>query len=61
MSMIQVIEEAPYVTSIETLDKYDCDFCVHGGMPFILFDMWLLFNIFNTVSECILTLIHKYV
>lgn len=27
----EVIEAAPYVTTIETLDKYDCDFCVHGG------------------------------
>ncbi|XKL63384.1 hypothetical protein PGB90_005748 [Kerria lacca] len=26
----EVIEAAPYVTTIETLDKYDCDFCVHG-------------------------------
>merc|ERR1712002_685507 len=26
----EVIEGAPYVTTIETLDKYDCDFCVHG-------------------------------
>lgn len=27
----EVIEDAPYVTTLETLDKYDCDFCVHGG------------------------------
>nr|KAI8765436.1 ethanolamine-phosphate cytidylyltransferase-like isoform X1 [Biomphalaria glabrata] len=26
----QVIEDAPYVTTLETLDQYDCDFCVHG-------------------------------
>ena len=26
----QVVENAPYVTSLETLDKYGCDFCVHG-------------------------------
>lgn len=26
----EVVEGAPYVTTIETLDKYDCDFCVHG-------------------------------
>lgn len=24
------LEAAPYVTTIETLDQYDCDFCVHG-------------------------------
>ena len=27
----QVIENAPYVTTIETLNEHDCDFCVHGG------------------------------
>ncbi|RWS15723.1 Ethanolamine-phosphate cytidylyltransferase-like protein [Dinothrombium tinctorium] len=26
----EVIEGAPYITTVETLDKYDCDFCVHG-------------------------------
>lgn len=26
----EVVEGAPYVTSVKTLDKYDCDFCVHG-------------------------------
>jgi ethanolamine-phosphate cytidylyltransferase len=26
----EVVEDAPYVTVLETLDKYDCDFCVHG-------------------------------
>lgn len=26
----EVVEGAPYVTSLETLDKYNCDFCVHG-------------------------------
>ncbi|KAL8603563.1 Ethanolamine-phosphate cytidylyltransferase [Nucella lapillus] len=26
----QVVENAPYVTTLETLDEYDCDFCVHG-------------------------------
>lgn len=26
----EVVENAPYVTTIETLDKYNCDFCVHG-------------------------------
>ena len=27
----EVVEGAPYVTTLETLDKYNCDFCVHGG------------------------------
>ena len=26
----EVIENAPYLTTIQTLDKYNCDFCVHG-------------------------------
>lgn len=26
----EVVENAPYDTSLETLDKYNCDFCVHG-------------------------------
>jgi ethanolamine-phosphate cytidylyltransferase len=26
----EVVENAPYVTTIETLDKYACDYCVHG-------------------------------
>ncbi|KAG7335123.1 hypothetical protein KOW79_001719 [Hemibagrus wyckioides] len=25
-----IVEGAPYVTTLETLDKYNCDFCVHG-------------------------------
>lgn len=27
----EVVEDAPYITSLETLKKYDCDFCVHGS------------------------------
>lgn len=30
----EVVEGAPYVTTLETLDKYNCDFCVHGGMEY---------------------------
>ncbi|XP_077590829.1 ethanolamine-phosphate cytidylyltransferase-like [Stigmatopora nigra] len=26
----EVVEGAPYVTALDTLDKYHCDFCVHG-------------------------------
>merc|ERR1712048_63031 len=26
----EVVEDAPYVTTLETLDKYNCNFCVHG-------------------------------
>jgi len=27
----EIVEGAPYVTTIETLDKYSCDFCAHGN------------------------------
>lgn len=26
----EVVKDAPYVTSLEYLDKYDCDYCLHG-------------------------------
>ncbi|KAJ0033267.1 hypothetical protein NQD34_000374 [Periophthalmus magnuspinnatus] len=26
----EIVEGAPYVTTLETLDKYNCDYCVHG-------------------------------
>ncbi|CAF0777260.1 unnamed protein product [Adineta steineri] len=26
----EVVEDAPYVTALETLEKYNCQFCVHG-------------------------------
>ncbi|CAL2029997.1 unnamed protein product [Caenorhabditis brenneri] len=26
----EVVVNAPYVTTVETLDKYQCDFCIHG-------------------------------
>lgn len=29
----EIVEGAPYVTTLETLDEYNCDFCVHGGEP----------------------------
>lgn len=27
----EVVEDAPYVTTLETIDNYNCDYCVHGG------------------------------
>lgn len=27
----EVAEDAPYSTTVETLDKYNVDFCIHGG------------------------------
>ena len=43
---IVISEAAPYVTTLETLDEYNCDFCVHGdditmtadGMKRILYE-----------------------
>lgn len=32
----EIVEGAPYVTTLETLDEYNCDFCVHGGEPVCL-------------------------
>jgi len=26
----KVVEDAPYVTTLETLEEYNCAFCVHG-------------------------------
>lgn len=31
----QVVEGVPYITTMETLDKYNCDFCAHGGNSFL--------------------------
>lgn len=33
----EVVEGAPYVSTLETLDKHNCDFCVHGGKYFTVF------------------------
>lgn len=27
----EIVPGAPYVTTLQTLDKYNCDFCVHGS------------------------------
>ena len=26
----QVVRDAPYITTLEMMDAYDCDICVHG-------------------------------
>ena len=47
---VQVVEDAPYVTTLETLDNYGCDFCVHGGQFWIItFTSNHNYNRFNTV------------
>jgi ethanolamine-phosphate cytidylyltransferase len=25
-----VVKDAPYITSLEVMDKYNCDVCIHG-------------------------------
>lgn len=39
----EVVEGAPYITNLETLDQHNCDFCVHGGKPLITFVCFLNF------------------
>jgi glycerol-3-phosphate cytidylyltransferase-like family protein len=39
----QVVEDAPYVTTLETLEEYNCAFCVHGDD--ITVDMKLFLNV----------------
>lgn len=31
----QVVRDAPYTTQLETMEEYQCDFCVHGEDPSI--------------------------
>ena len=26
----EVVEAAPYITPLETLDQHDCEYCIHG-------------------------------
>lgn len=40
----EVVEGAPYVTTLETLDAYGCDFCVHGGNLNFQFSYLLSWN-----------------
>lgn len=32
----EVVEDAPYVSTLETLDIHNCDYCVHGGKFLLL-------------------------
>lgn len=45
----EIVEDAPYVTTLETLDKYDCDFCVHGGKVVISIFYFRVNNLINCV------------
>ena len=27
----EVVKDAPYMTQVEVLEEYNCDFCVHGS------------------------------
>ncbi|KAI6215202.1 hypothetical protein M3Y94_00357500 [Aphelenchoides besseyi] len=29
----QIVQNAPFLTTVDTLDKYNCDFCVHSDNP----------------------------
>jgi len=61
----EVVKAAPYVTTVETLDKYDCNFCVHGdditmtadGKFYQSLSWFVVFGFYNTVinfgvSQC---------
>ena len=60
----QVVENAPYVTSLETLEKYNCAFCVHGDditVKKMSLDFFSLFNVnyfLNTARLPLMALIH---
>lgn len=30
----EVVEGAPYITSLELMDQYGCNFCIHGNLYF---------------------------
>ncbi len=46
----EVVENAPYVTEIETLDKYNCDFCVHGSKCHFVI-MWRIVTSLTTFKK----------
>ena len=51
----EIVEGAPYVTTLQTLDQFNCDFCVHGGgaeglwggglMGFGVFGVWCVWGL----------------
>lgn len=38
----QVVVGVPYFTALSILDENNCDFCVHGGKVYALFDFIIL-------------------
>ena len=56
LTYVQVVEDAPYVTSLEILEKYDCDFCAHGGNEDTVGIIYLAGKVF---SQMILLLLLK--
>ena len=42
----QVVENAPYVTTLETLDEYNCAFCVHADDITVKTNYYCFLNIF---------------
>lgn len=48
----EIVEGAPYVTTLETLDKYNCDFCVHGGELVHGHSLNLVLNIHRDTTRC---------
>lgn len=57
----EVIEGAPYVTTLETLDKYNCDYCVHGGMLSICKNMtYYIHRVQSIIMKQLKSLITQY-
>ncbi|VDP34477.1 unnamed protein product [Schistosoma margrebowiei] len=45
----EVVEDAPYFTYVKTLEKYSCDFCVHGGVYIMPVTSTLLLYLTNSL------------
>lgn len=58
----EIVPGAPYVTTLETLDKYNCDFCVHGSeYPSFLQCIVVFFWRLNELSSGFLNKIFKFI
>jgi glycerol-3-phosphate cytidylyltransferase-like family protein len=56
----QVVEDAPYVTTLETLEEYNCAFCVHGDD--ITVDMKLFLNVkYALITKRLLLMVSTHI
>ena len=58
----QVVENAPYVTTLETLEEYNCAFCVHGDditVNILIYQFFFHLNVaFVCFRSLLMVLIH---